>query len=521
MRANRHSAYVRIALLATAAASHTAPARAAEPPATAPAPASSLFVAELADRPVDVPGLNLSVRLPVGAVAESSGVGLDSRLNVKSSPDPAKNLWLLQAFASVSRDATLTPAKVIDSIIEQRRNAQIAVNPATRRRMQVRAFDRTDDLVINSAPAARVYLDIPEATNLPSAGYTVFMPTPGTFIIFQFDCPAANLEAARPIVETAIATTAFRDQRAENALRKHGINEAQHFLSSLTTRDLEAALLSQPVLMRLYQPKTGPAGNDLEVGYQKITLRKGQAGEVSNTDKFKWTRDDREFGLLAKVEARGLIFPPGVEASAVSAQATPPEPLAIVDSVSIFWLSSDRANETGSVVNIVKRADKADTYVQTFIRRGQRLTVQTNAPAQPPKSQDYDKLPDGYISRVELALLPRLIALRAADPDNSENSVFNFYSFDFTAGKLAMRRDEFTPNPAPTAAPGVQTDAPRPGWSWLSLPYEGQPDRQVTATLDAAGNTITRSADGVTTEPIEGPALLQLWKDRKLPIEAN
>jgi hypothetical protein len=484
---------------------------------------TSVIAAELADKPVDIPGLNVSIRLPVGAIAESSGVGLDSRLNVKSSSDPSKVEWLLQAFASVSRDVTLTPATVLDSIIEKRRGGQTAVNPATRRRMEVRAFDRIDNLIINGHQVSRVYLDVPEATNLPTSGYTVFMPTPGTFVIFQFDCPPGNVATARPIIETALATTTFRDQKVENALRRHGIEEARQFLASLTPEDLAAAMPSEPALFRLFKagPNTsnaaGPVDGDLEVGYQKITLRKGQAGEVSNSDKLKWSRDDREFGLLGKIEARGLVFPPGAEALAAEEK---PEPRAVVDSVSVFWLSNDRRTETGSVINVVKRGEKSDTYVQTFVRRGERLTVQSNTPGQEPKSQDYDKLPDGYISRVELLLLPRLVAMKngaaaaGEEAAGAEPVVFNLYSFDFTAGKLAMRRDEFTRE--------VSGDASKAGgWSWLSLPYEGQPDRKVEARIDSAGNILTRVADGVTTQAIEGKALLKLWQDRKLPIDGK
>lgn len=487
----------------------------------------SVVAAELADKPVDVPGLNLSIRLPVGAIAESSGVGLDSRLNVKSSSDPTKVQWLLQAFCSVSRDVTLKPAGVLDSIIEKRKSSQSAVNPATRRRMQVRAFDRTDTLIINGHQVSRVYLDVPEATNLPASGYTVFMPTPGTFVIVQFDCPSPNFAASRPVYETATATTTFRDQKIENTLRRHGLEEARRFLESLTQQEMEAAMPSEPVLLRLFKPGAGAGGMDLEVGYQKITLRKGQAGEVSNTDKFKWSRDDREFGLLAKIEARGLIFAPGTESAAKEGVAGGQvEPQAVVDSVSTFWLSLDRKNETGSVINVVKRGDKADTYLQTFVRRGERLTVQANAPGQEPKTQDYDKLPEGYIGRVELAMLPRLVAARNAAgatpaPDanadgegaDDAETVFNLYSFDFTAGKLAMRREEFT------RIAGEGSAATTAGWSWISLPYEGQPDRRVEARIDAAGNLVTKSADGITTEPIEGQKLLKLWQDRKLPID--
>lgn len=483
-------------LIASTARAEPPQTPAAEPP-TATMTAGAV---ELAETPIDVPGLNLTVRLPIGAVAESTGVGLDSKLSVKSSDDPKLNKWLLQAFASVTRDTGLTTAGVLDSIAQQRQAGQLAINPKTRRRMTVRQFDRDDKLIINGQPAARMYLDVPEDANHRVSGYTVFNPTPGTFVLFQFDCPVGNFAEARPVIETAIATTQFRDQQIETALRKQGIAAAGEFLSSLTAEELDGALMAEPALFRVFKPGAGPGGGDLDIGYQKITLRKGQLGEVANTDKLKWSRDDREFGYFARIEARGLVFAPGDDGSS--------EPQAVIDSVSSFWLSSDRANETGSVVNAVKRGANADTYVQTIVRRGDRLTVKTNAPGQDPRVQDYDKLPAGYISRVELMLMPRLVVARG------QPARFNFYSFDFTAAKLSMRRDELE-----AAAPGQ--GLPDNSWLWISQPYEAQLDRVVNATLDPRGMLIRREADATTTEPIGPDELRALWESKKLPIEAG
>lgn len=482
----------------------------AGPPSHVPAPT----VVELAETPVDVPGLNLTVRMPVGAVAETSGVGTDSRLTVRSSDDPSKVGWLLQVFGSVSRNTGLTTRDVLDSIVEQRRSAQGAVNPATRRRMQVRAFDRVDNLVINGQSASRVYLDVPEAANLPSSGYTVFMPEPGQFVIFQFDCPSGNFAWARGILETAIATATFRDQQVENTLRRHGIEEGRQFLASLTREGIEAALPSEPVLLRVFRPGAGANGADLEVGYQKVTLRRGQMGEVGGADKTKWSRDDREFGLLLKIEARGLVFAPGEPSGGAEQQAD-----AVVDSVTVFWQSDDRSMETGSVINVVKKGDRADSFVQTIVRRGERMTVQTSGAGQEPRTKDYDKLPEGYISRVELALLPRLVARRGGSLGNEQGGaagademLMNFYAFEFTTGKMALRRDEFR------RMEGVGAER---GWEWLSMPYEAQKDRRVVSRLDGSGALVTREADGVRTEPVEGGALLRLWEGKKLPIEGK
>ncbi|MFM9956671.1 MAG: hypothetical protein ACKVZJ_01235 [Phycisphaerales bacterium] len=501
-------------LASLASAQETTP-----PPPTPTSPTSTTTiptttVVELADTPLDVPGLNLTVRMPVGAVAETSGVGTDSRLTVRSSEDPKKVGWLLQVFGSASRNASLTAKEVLDSIVEQRQSAQTAVNPATRRRMAVRPFDRDDKLIINGKPASRVYLDVPEANNLPSAGYTVFMPTPGQFVIFQFDCPTGNFAEARPVIETAIATTTFRNLEVENTLRRHGLEEGRLFLASLTREQIEAALPSEPVLFRVFRPGVGPGGEDLEVGYQKVTLRKGQMGEVGGADKTKWTRDDREFGLLVKIEARGLVFAPGAVEGAAAGTDQPP-PQAVVDSVTVFWQSDDRSFENGSVVNVVKKDDKSETFVQTIVRRGERMTVQTTGPGQEPRTKDYDKLPDGYISRVDLTLLPRLVAQRPPTPESEllSEMLFNFYTFEFSSGKMALRRDEFR-----RLEPSTGGKEP-PGWDWLSMPYEAQKDRRVTAKLDHTGAMITREADGVRTEPADGPTLMRLWQDRKLPIE--
>lgn len=454
-------------------------------------------VAELADKPVEVPGLNLSIRLPVGTVAESQGIGNDARLLVRSSEDPKKSRWLFQVFGSVTRDSALTPAGVLDSIAEQRRAQMVTINPATRRRMQVREFDRTNNLVINGQSAARAYFDVPEDPRSPVAGYTVFMPQAGSFVIMQFDCPAENLGGARGVIETCVATTMFRDQQAENAERRDGLDATAKFWSSVTASELEAALFPEPVLLRLFRPGAGAGGADLEVGYQKITLRKGQLGEVAGTDKFKWSREDREYGYLAKIEARALIFPAAEDGSTVPGA----DARAMVDSVTVFWVSSDRQNETGSVVNVIKSGEQADTYVQTFVRRGDRLTVKTSAPGQEPRAQDYDKLPTGYLGRVEFMLLPRLVAAR------SEGAAFHLYTFDLTQSKLTLRRDRFE-----RAEAGD-------GWTWTAYPYEAQRDRRVESSLDARGDLLSRSADGLSTQAVDGATLLRLWEGVKLPAK--
>ncbi len=464
------------------------------PAAAGPARADNPGAVELAEQPLDAPGLNLSVRLPVGCVYETTGIGTETRVSVKSSDDPKANAWLLQIYASLTRDAALTTAGVLDSIGTQRQSAETTINPKTRRRMKVRMFDRVDNLVIGGEPASRAYFDIPEDAAAPVTGYTVFNPAPGTFVIFQFDCPSGNVARDRPAIETAIATAVFRDQQAENARRKEGVQAGASLLSTLNAQELDAAALAEPLLLRLFKPGAGADGGDLEIGYQKLTIRKGQLGEVAAGDKTKWTRDQREFGYLVKIEARGLIYREGAPGG---------EPQAVLDSVSTFWLSSDRANETGSVINAMKRGKGTDTYVQNIVRRAGRLTVQSTGPGAPPDAKDYDKLPEAFINRVELTMLPRLVAARA------EPALFNFYCYDFTASKITLRRDEFT-----KSADGA-------GWTWTSRPYEAQPDRIVTTDLDVRGNLIRRTADGVTTEPIKPEALRTLWEGRKLPIDGK
>lgn len=457
---------------------------------------------ELSDRPVEVPGLNLMVRLPVGSVFESTGIATESRLHVKSSDDPRKNAWLLQVYSSITRDLALTSSGVLDSIREQRQAAETAVNPRTRRKMAVRETDRQDNLVINGQHASRAYYSVPEDANSPLTGYTVFNPAPGTFVIFQFDCPAGNAARDRPIIETAIATAVFRDQHAQAQARREGIEAATRLLSSLSDAELEAALQDEPVFQRLVRPASGALDDAAaaEIGYQKLTLRKGQRGEVSKASKLAWTSEEREFGYLARVEARGLVYAPGAAVSTGS-RGEQEKPLAVIDSVSTFWLSRDRSTEIGAVVNAVKRGKNADTYVQNIVRRGGRMTVQTIAPGAEPVTQEYDTLPDGYISRVELAMLPRLIAARG------EPGRFNFYFFDFTASRLAMRRDEFERRDGADA------------WHWTCLPYEAQPDRKVEADMDARGDTLRREADGIVTVPTTIDALKRLWEGRKLPVD--
>lgn len=478
-------------------------ASAPEPaPASAPTPTGPAPIVELADRPLDLKAFGMTMRLPVGSEVEIAGVALDTKASIKSSSDPKKNRWLLQIYASVTREPDLTTAKVLDNIFAQRRTGEAGINPATRKRIQIRQFDRVDNLEINGQRASRGYLDTPELSKNIATGFTVFNPNPGLFIIAQFDCPSGNLEQDRPIIETALATVGFRDQTAENAARAQGLTEAKELLGSLTPERLDAALLSAPILLRVYRPAF-PGSTDsepIELGYQKISIRKGQRGEVNaGRARTSWSVSQREFGYLVDIDARGLILAKDRSIDRV------------LDSKSISFLSTDLENELCSIINVIKRGSDSDTYVQTIIRNGDRMTVSTEGPSaggQEPVRHEFSQMPTGYISAVELAMLPSLVVQAYSKDGTRRAAALNFYHFDSATSKLTTRRDEFEPDAGGGAG----------GWTWTSHPYNAEPNRTVISILDSKGMLMRREADGVVTEPIERDALRALWQNKKLPL---
>lgn len=458
-------------------------AAARQPGANAPVRAAQAELPALRmDAPFSIPNMGLSVYLPEESLIDLSQI--EGKTKAVISPAGQERQWVFQIHNSVSTDRSMTLAQAIENIVDQRRRAYTTKDERGRTVTAVREFDRDDSLIIGRTPAQRIYVDVPLDQSAVATGYTVFQLSPSQFVIFQMDCPVSAFPKVRALYELMVASAQFRDPEEVGADRAAAILAGESVMQAFNSADYEGALDPEPVLYRIFRPSpTGAAADDEEVGYQRVHLRAGQAGELDpRKAREHWTKADEQAGYLARIEARAL--------NAGS----------VVDTVSVFFLSQDKASELWSITMVVRQGRDSEQWIETGIRRGSRLTVKTSRTGAEPTSADWSPLPKGYTSRVEAYLFPRL-AVKAATP-----GIFGFYNYESSLAKMTLRRETLAQNPATS--------------TWVMATLISENSNPVRTDFDASGKIIRRILpDGQVMEPVEAARLKRLWADKKLPLE--
>lgn len=430
----------------------------------------------------------MSIYLPADSLVDLSRLE-GGRTTVLVRPETKAASWVIQIHSSISNDKTLTIDEALDNIVAQRQSTRVGKDAKGRESTLVRAFDRQGDLLLAGNAAERVYLDVPIDPEAPVSGYTLFQNGPGQFVILQLDCSAAVFPRIRSVYEMMAATVSFRDAQELGADRSTALLAGEALLKKLSLDDLSSALDEQPLFYRLSRPL--PTGETEEIGYQRVQIRPGTPDELDRRQREKTPekKDSRgmkpakggeEPGTVVRVEARALTL------------------AAVVDTISIFYLSPDGSQELWSITMIVRRGKDREEWTETGIRRDDRLTIKTAQTGSEPTSTDY-ALPKGYISRVESYLLPRLVA------GSKMGGLFGFYSYESSLSKMSLRREEFAQDEA---------------GAWTQSTMLTENSRPIVTTLDKTGRIIKRMLpDGQVMEPIDRETLREIWAAKKLPLE--
>lgn len=444
------------------------------------APESGAF--ELTDEPYQIPSLGMSIFLPSGALVDLSRLQ-GGRTTVEVRPEGAVPEWVLQVQSSISADHDLTLGDAMANIIEQRQQVRLGRDAQGREFSLVRIFDRDEDLVVGEHPAQRVYLDVPTDPESPVTGYTVFHTGPGQFVIVQMDCKTALFPRFRQLYETIVATVSFRDSSELNSDRGAALLAGESLLKTFDNTSIEAVLNEDPVFYRISKPAASGAPEDAEeIGYQRIIMRKGFAGELSRRrEREQWNEGDRQAGYVVRSDARALMGG------------------AVVETVSMFFLSEDRDTELWSVRMTVQNGDKPEEWTEVGIRRKDVLTVKTAGDGEEDRRGEWSPLPAAYISRVESYLLPKLVQKLGAPGQ------FGFYMYESSLGKLTLRRETFEVDPAGR-------------WRVSTLPTENASPS--LTLLDHDGAIIRRlMPDGQVMEPETQQRLSEIWRRKGLPLK--
>jgi len=442
------------------------------------------------EAPYRVESMGLSVRMPEGVTVSSTSTTDGVRSFVAT---PEDNTWLLRVLSPRVSDGSLTPSDVTDTMITEivepgggqeggRRPTMDGMSLKTKDgRKEV--FGRVDDLQTGGAEGSRFYVSIAQPTGSELVtGFTVFRPAPGMLLVFELNCLKSEFARARPVYEAIIATAEIRDPEELASERAAGVVAGETLLADLDGAAIASHLPVGPEWTRLYEPgPTGRWGDDKEVAYQSLTIKKGRRGELArNRGKSSWSSSEREKGFIAEMAARYL------------------EGERTIDVLSTYFLSEDKSGEAWSVRMRVRDRFDEFTWTETGVRSGGEVRVSISQPDGTVTDKSWPTPPEGYLSHVEALLLPRVLAERGVEGS------FAYYRYNTQLGELTLRRDEFS--------------ASADGWTLTTRSHEDAAEETFELTSEGA---LDRGAlgGGVRSAPIGQRELLGIWRHKGLPVE--
>lgn len=478
-----------LALFAILAAGSTSLAQGTFGPG-AKVPKGAQGAVPLADTPLKLDSVGLSMRVPVGASMESTMIG--GRRTVQVIAEDGK--WLFNVQTPQTTNFKTGIAQALDETLTLIQGSYGIVDPDQKEILttQAQILEKEPDLTLPGGKAARLYVSLPASDGKSRVvkGYTIFKPGSNQFVVFELVTAEKEFSRSRTAYEAAVGTAAFTDSEQLNLQRGAAVKAGTAFMQGLSEADYVKAMDGPETWARLYKPATsGTPMDSQELGYRGVKFWQGQRGEINPSKaKSNFSKAEQQEGLLVSV--RGRILVEG----------------GVGDTLGIYFMTPDRNEETWTVRTVFK--DKDGKVLAQASETGARIkddvTVVKEESGRPATHVKPPIMGEGYISQFETFLLPRLIALKGIETE------LGFYAYQSApSGTITFRRD------AASREGGGGSTA---HWKIVSTLREDLPPQETT--LDPKGNLIRTSLDdGRVWEPVDLEQLRRMWQSKGLPVD--
>ena len=231
----------------------------------------------------------------------------------------------------------------------------------------------------------------------------------------------------------------------------------------------------------------GPNGTDAdakEIAYRRIRLLTGPRSMIESNPNAAQRGGAKSDGFIYQMDARVLG-----------------EGKTVIDSRGVYFLSTDREEEAWILRTALRSASKSEPQVGSELgaRTGTSMAITTEATGQGVMNHKPIIQSDGYISQVEVALLPWLLI------KNDVQTEHGFYTWRSGEDRIMLRKD-------------IVEKIADQGWKISTQVAEGRPP-QITY-YDAKGNMIrSEMSDGSVWEPTTLQELMRIWESKGLPTK--
>ena len=178
----------------------------------------------------------------------------------------------------------------------------------------------------------------------------------------------------------------------------------------------------------------------------------------------------------------------------------------VIDSASAFFMTPDRLQEAWLIRNAIRDGKTTSQITEIGSRNNTDMVVSVTANGQTQQVRPIiqgELSSSGYLSQAESRLLPQILLL------NKVSTEYGFYVWNSTSQTIKLRRDIL--------------DEPTPGvWKLTSRATEDS--KPEISTFNEKGDFIRTellndSGDTMYWEPTDLQRLLDLWKQKGLPVD--
>lgn len=456
-------------------------------PAPKVEPKGSVGAVMMADEPLRIESVGLTMQIPVNTQVQSTRINGRNAIQLIGED----SVWIL----NVQTPQTSNEAATIDQAVEQTlkllQGSVGVVDPNQENVLETQAkvIENTGAMNLPGGQAARLYVSVPDGKARVVKGYTIFKPGSNQFVVFELLCGEVNFGKARVAYEASVATAQFLNNDDLATARMVGIKAGTNFLLRLQEQDWLEAMHPEgkEQWFRMYKP--GLDGSDDsadELGYYGVRFWRGRRGEIDPLKKpANFSEAENQMGYLVRVRSRVI------------------SDKAIADNDGIFFMKADRSEEAWSFKTAAKSRDGKGSQVAS--EAGARLNDDLQiVKTEPGKATTTMRPPvkEGYISQYETFILPRILAKKGIEGE------FGWYSYEaWPSAAVSYRKDV------------VKRDVEQ---NHVYVTSTLRPDAQAqVSTYDSSGKLILTqlTQDGIVREPIELPALKAIWVKKGLPTE--
>ncbi|MEO1007121.1 MAG: hypothetical protein AAFX79_00980 [Planctomycetota bacterium] len=453
----------------------------------------------MGNTPLVLPEVGLQADIPADATSFRADRGNIPTIEVS----PFDGRWILivqapprrvdmPARAGPSPDGRTFVDDLTESILETLLAGYRVDGDDGRETNAARVLLRETGLLVGGRPASRFYVSFPEGADARERirMYTLIDAGAGQMVSFDLTCEPEDQREARLAYLASLGTARFTANATVAAERALAIEAGMTLLGNLGQVDYARALEAVNGRWdRLYTPaSTGLDTDATERGYRRIRAWEGFRGEINpETDRESWNADEQRPGFLVQLDGR-LIDPPG--AGGVRT---------IVDTRSTCFLSYDRTEEAWITSTAITAGERRVVTTEYGSRQGDDMNIarrgaisNTLKPAVPPR---------GYLSQVELYLLPQLLVGVGAPAE------YGFYAY--AGGDDGIRFRRFALDAADGAA----------AWQLVADFGSAGEDAAASITLFERDGTPlgTDRPDGTRWQATTRDKLLDLWRRKGLP----